>query len=173
MSVATYLPPGLRLATIGVRAAIESNSSIENGMPSSWAMARRCRTPFVEPPVAATDAAAFSIASRVMIWDGRTSSRTSCITSRPHSSAASPFVRLSAGMPFIPAGLIPRNSSAVDIVFAVNCPPHAPAPGQAADSTSCSSAPSILPAACAPTASNTSWIVMSRPRNVPGAIEPL
>ena len=101
----------------------------------------------VEPPVAATDAAAFSIASRVMICDGRTSSRTSCITRRPHSSAASPLPRLSAGIPFSPAGLMPRKSSAVAIVLAVNMPPQAPAPGHAADSTACSSAASIVPAA--------------------------
>ena len=173
MSVATNLPPGLRLATIGVRAAISSNSSIENGMSSSRAIASRCSTPFVDPPVAATDAAAFSIASRVTMCDGRTSSRSSRIASRPHSSAASPLPRLSAGIPFSPAGLMPRKSSAVDMVLAVNWPPQAPAPGHAADSTSCSSAASIVPAAYAPTASKTSWMVMSRPRNVPGAIEPL
>ena len=96
---------------------------------------------------AATDAAAFSIASRVMMCEGRTSSRTSCIASRPHSSAASPLPRLSAGIPFRPAGLMPRKSSAIDMVLAVNWPPQAPAPGHAADSTSCSSAASILPAA--------------------------
>ena len=36
------------------------------------------------------------------------------------------------GSPFRPGGEIPRNSRIVDIVFAVNCPPQAPAPGQAA-----------------------------------------
>ena len=45
---------------------------------------------------------------------------------------------------------MPRNSSAVAIVFAVNWPPHAPAAGQATDSSSCSSAALIFPAACAP-----------------------
>ncbi len=144
MSVATKSPPGFMLATMGVRPAIESNSSIENGMPSSEAMASRCSTPLVDPPVAATEATAFSIDSRVMMCDGRMSSRTSCITIRPHSSAASPLPRLSAGMPFRPAGLMPRNSSAVDMVLAVNWPPHAPAAGIALDSTSCSSAASIL-----------------------------
>ena len=44
-----------------------SKSSSSSGMPSSRAIASRCRTPFVEPPVAATAAIAFSIASRVMI----------------------------------------------------------------------------------------------------------
>ena len=35
---------------------------------------------------------------------------------------------------------MPRNSRIVDIVLAVNCPPQAPAPGQATDSSSCRSA---------------------------------
>ena len=147
MSVATNSPPGLRLATIGVRPAMRSKSSIENGMSSSRAIASRCSTPLVEPPVAATEAAAFSSASRVTICEGRTSSRTSCITSSPAFSAASPLPRLSAGMPFIPPGERPRNSSAVDIVLAVYWPPQAPAPGQAADSTACSSSASIRSAA--------------------------
>jgi len=78
-----------------------------------------------------------------------------------------------AGTSFRPAGLMPRNSSAIAIVFAVNCPPHAPAPGHATFSSSCTSALLIVPAAAAPTASKTSWIVTSRSRKRPGAIEPL
>ena len=39
------------------------------------------------------------------------------------------------GTPFSPAGLMPSRSSAMDIVLAVNCPPHAPAPGQATPSS--------------------------------------
>ena len=83
MSVATKRPPGFRLATTGVRAATASKSSSVYGIPSSRAIASRCSTPFVEPPLAATDAAALSSASRVMICDGRTSSRTSRIASLP------------------------------------------------------------------------------------------
>ena len=67
MSTAVKRPPGIRAATIGVRSAMRSKSSRSSGMPSSCAMARRCRTPLVEPPVAATDAMALSIAARVMI----------------------------------------------------------------------------------------------------------
>jgi hypothetical protein len=67
---------------------------------------------------------------------------------------------------------MPRNSQAVAMVFAVNWPPQAPAPGHAESSISHKSASDILPAACAPTASNTSWIVTSRPWNRPGAIDP-
>ena len=36
---------------------------MSSGIPNSWAIASRWRTPFVEPPVAATDAIAFSSAA--------------------------------------------------------------------------------------------------------------
>ena len=51
----------------------------------------------------------------------------------------------------------------VDIVLAVNWPPHAPAPGHAALSISYSSSRPILPARYAPIASNTETTVRSRP----------
>src|SRR6266852_3711709 len=141
--------------------------------PASRALASRCKTPFVDPPVAATEAIAFSRAARVTIWRGRTSLAISSMTSRPACSATSSLCGSSAGTSFAPGGLIPRNSIAVDIVFAVNWPPHAPAPGQALSSISRSSAAPILPAATAPTASKTSISVMSRPRWRPAAIVPL
>ena len=50
--------------------------------------------PFVEPPVATTAAAAFSSDSRVITCDGRTSSRTSSITSLPAARALSSFARV-------------------------------------------------------------------------------
>ncbi len=68
---------------------------------------------------------------------------------------------------------MPRNSSTIAIVFAVNIAPHAPAPGHAPFSSSCTSSLLIVPTAAAPTASKTSWIVTSLPRKRPGAIEPL
>ncbi len=92
---------------------------------------------------------------------------------RPLSYAAWCFAGSIAGTSLSPAGLMPRNSSAVAIVLAVNWPPHAPAPGQATPSSSCTSSLLMLPAAAAPTASKTSWMVTSRPRKRPGAIEPL
>jgi hypothetical protein len=103
-----------------VRAEIASKSSIVKSMSSSFAIATRWRTPFVEPPVAATDAAAFSSEALVTICDGRTSRRTRSTTILPLSSEAASLERSSAGMSFCPPGLIPRNSSAVAMVFAVN-----------------------------------------------------
>ena len=68
-----------------------------------------------------------------------------------------------AGTPFRPAGLMPRMSSAIDMVLAVNWPPQAPAPGQATLSSAWTSSALALPAACAPTTSKTSWMFTSRP----------
>jgi len=45
---------------------MRSKSSSSNGIPSSRAIASRWRTPFVEPPVAAIEAMAFSREARVM-----------------------------------------------------------------------------------------------------------
>ena len=63
-----------------------------------------------------------------------------------------------------PIGEMPSTSKAIAIVFAVNWPPHAPMPGEAASSSSLRSSSEILPAARAPMASKTSAIVTSWPR---------
>jgi len=115
---------------------------------------------------------AFSIAIRVRISAGRVLSRTSCIARRPAWAAASAFKGSFAGMPFRPAGLIPMSSIAIDMVLAVNCPPQAPAVGQAAFSTHLNSLASILPAVNAPTASKTSCTVSALPLWWPWSIEP-
>ena len=161
------------LATMGVRHAISSKSSMESSTPASRAIASRWSTAFVEPAVAATPAMAFSNASRVMMSRGVVPLRRRSIASLPAFRAASAFASKTAGTAFAPAGLMPRNSSAIAIVFAVNCPPHAPAPGQAWSSTAFSRASSMRPAPCAPTASNTSRMVMSLPSSLPGKMEPL
>ena len=165
-------PPGFRSTKIGVLDAIASKSSRTSGTPASRAIARRCRTAFVEPPVAATDVIAFSKAARVRIFDGVRPSARRCMTSRPAARATAAFAGSVAGTSFAPIGEIPRNVSAVAIVFAVNWPPHAPAPGQAPASTSHSPASESFPAECAPTASKTSWIVTSFPFTRPGSIDP-
>ena len=111
----------------------------------------------------ATPAIAFSSEALVMIWLGRRSRLSTSTTSRPASSATWPFLPSSAGTIDEPIGEMPSISNASAIVFAVNWPPHAPAPGEAALSISSSSLSSILPTACAPTASKTSWIVTRWP----------
>ncbi len=85
------------------------------------------------------------------------------MTSLPDSSAVSALWPSVAGTELKPLGEIPRTSNAMAIVLAVYWPPHAPAPGEAWSSISVSSASVIRPAIRAPTASNTSWMVMFRP----------
>ncbi len=124
-------------------------------------MASRCSTALVDPPVATTPAMAFSSAGRVMRSRGRTPRWSRSIASRPACSAAASLAGSVAGMLTLPIAAMPRNSHTIAIVLAVNCPPHAPAPGQALSSRSLSSTRLMRPAAWAPTASNTSWIVTS------------
>ena len=61
----------------------------------------------------------------------------------------------------------------LDIELAVNMPPQAPSPGHAARSMSSTSSRVIVPAAHAPTASNTVVISMFLPLCTPGNVEPL
>ena len=58
------------------------------------------------------------------------------MTSSPEVRAAASLAGSSAGMPLRPAGESPMNSSTMLIVFAVNWPPQAPAPGHATFSIS-------------------------------------
>ena len=117
----------------------------------------------VEPPLMATAAIAFSRPGLVMIALGRWPRRRTSITSSPISRATSSLRPSSAGTIEEPAGEIPSTSKAIAIVLAVNWPAHAPAPGEAASSSSCSSCSVMRPAAWAPTASKTCWIVTSWP----------
>ena len=78
----------------------------------------------------------------------------------------------SAGTIAAPIGEMPSTSSAIAIVLAVNWPPQAPEPGLATFSRSISSCSVMRPAAWAPIASKTSWIVTSSPLYLPGMIEP-
>ena len=97
--------------------------------------------------MAATAATAFSSASRVTMRRGRRSVRTSSIASSPARRAASAFSASIAGTPLARIGDTPSNSHTVAIVFAVNWPPQAPGPGQAASSRAPSCASVSRPAA--------------------------
>ncbi len=59
--------------------------------------------------------------------------------SSPMACAASAFLGSRAGISLNPIGDMPRAVMAPAIVFAVNCPPQAPEPGQALSSSSSSS----------------------------------
>ena len=70
-----------------------------NGIPNSRAMAMRCITALVDPPLAATEATALSMARRSTMSAGVTLSRTSCMIIFPACSAALPLPGSVAGMP--------------------------------------------------------------------------
>jgi hypothetical protein len=120
MSVATYLPHGFMSASTGVRSLIVLKSSRESDTPASRATASRCRTTFVEPPVATASAMPFSSALRVRIWRAPTPRFTSSTTSRPQWRATSGFSASVAGTDPLPMGEIPMASKTVAMVFAVN-----------------------------------------------------
>ena len=127
----------------------------------------------MEPPEAAIPAIALRSArrSRNARADGPPAIATA---RRPARAAASAFAsRSSAGISPSPGSVSPRQSIATAIVFAVNCPAHVPAPGQAARSIASSSARSSSPRRCAATASQTSRIVSSRSPRWPARCGPL
>ena len=62
------LPARFQIAQQRRLPLIRSKSSTVSGIPTSCAIARKCSTAFVDPPLAATLAIAFSIAFGVMIW---------------------------------------------------------------------------------------------------------
>ncbi len=107
-----------------------------------------------------------------MILLGLRSVFSSCRTSSPHLRPTSSFAECVAGTLLKPMGDMPSASMTIDMVLAVYCPPHAPAPGQATSSSSLRSESVMIPAAFAPTASKTSAKVTFLPRNVPGAMVP-
>ena len=85
------------------------------------------------------------------------------MTRAPVATATSAFCGSRAGTSLKLIGETPSISKAVAMVLAVNCPPQAPAPGQAWSSTSFSSLASMRPELKAPMASKASWMVMCRP----------
>ena len=104
-------PPGFRSASSGVRALIRSKSSMSSSTPTSCAMASRCSTALVDPPLAATPAMAFSIASRVMIWLGCDVAADEFHHHFAGLAQRRQLLRRStAGTPLKPMGEMPRNS---------------------------------------------------------------
>ncbi len=154
-----------------LRMIFMTSSSVKR-MPASLAIAGRCSAALVEPPVAPTTSAAFCSDLSVTMSRGRMRCSINDTTARPDSTAQRSRSSYGAGAPAEPGNASPIASETVAIVLAVNCPPQAPAEGQATHSSSCRSASDIFPAACCPTASNTSTTVTSRPLNLPGRIEP-
>jgi len=139
------LPDGFTLQRWGTRRAIASNSSSASGIPAWCAIARRCRTLFVDPPSAMSTAMAFSMASRVTIRRGVRFCRKHSMTSRPASRARAGRRGSTASIVAHPVGDIPSASRRQAMVLAVPIMEHEPGPGRAAFSISVSSTRLSLP----------------------------
>ena len=116
--------------------------------------------------------AAFRNAALVMICRGRNPAASAPTTATPVRRARSVRSADTAGGDASPGSVMPSASAHIDIVLAVYMPAQEPAPGQAARSIASRSASETSPAACPPTASNTSWMVSDRPSACPGRIVP-
>ena len=68
-------------------------------MPHSWAMAGRCNAALVDPPEAATTAAAFSSARRVTMSRGRMFCEINSITFSPAAMQKESRISYGAGAP--------------------------------------------------------------------------
>ena len=147
-------------------------SSSSSSTRASLAIASRCSTAFVEPPSAITTAIAFSNASFVMMSRARMFRSMRCITARPDSNAKSSRRRSTAAGDALPGRLMPIASPTDAIVLAVNIPAHEPSVGHARFSISPSSFSVSVPAAHAPTASNTLTMSSAWSLYRPGMIEP-
>ena len=171
-SGATKRPPGLRSPISGVMELIRSKSSMSSSTPASLATARRWRTTFVDPPVEVADAMAFSSDSLLMIALGFRSFSMRSMIRRPQCDG-----HLSL---FAVLGRHHRAAHRRD-AERLECHGHRvrgelAAAGSGAGRGDALELVQLLvvmsPAAWAPTASNTSWIVTSLPFSRPGAIEP-
>jgi hypothetical protein len=130
MSTAVNLPDGLRSASTGTPRLSRSKSSRTSGTPASWAMASRCSTALVEPPVAATDRIALANACGVSNVRGRRFAATTSSASAPMASAWSGRSCAVAGVELDPIGARPRELERRAMVLAVNWPPRTRAPGR-------------------------------------------
>jgi hypothetical protein len=90
---------GLRSHSTGVRWRMRSKSSIVHSTPAVWAMARKCSTALVEPPVAMITATAFSIAFLVTMSRGLMSFLMASISTLADSLAE--FIFSSCGLAMV------------------------------------------------------------------------
>lgn len=104
-------------------------SSMVRGTCAVPAMARKCSTPFVLPPSAIVKTKAFSKDSFVSSFRGVISCSIHILMYSAALAHSRILAGLVAGLEEEPGIERPMASIAVDIVFAVYIPPHAPAPG--------------------------------------------
>ena len=122
-------------------------------IPASFAIANKCKIPFVEPPTAFNIVIEFSNASNVTISSGFMPNSSNFVHAFPVSNTILFRLSSSAGGLALPGNDYPIASDIDAIVFAVNIPPHDPALGHATFSIFSNSSAEIFPASYDPTAS--------------------
>ena len=167
-----YFPLGFRSPITGVLSPIVWKSSIVSSTPTECAIAKRCKTAFVEPPRAVITVSAFSNAFLVMISRGFISRSNNTFIASPANSHSAFFSGLSAGLDELYGRLIPKASIADAIVLAVYIPPHAPAPGQEFLTTPLKSSSEIELLNFCPSASKAETIFNFSPFHSPEWIVP-
>ncbi|KAH3659803.1 hypothetical protein OGATHE_005848 [Ogataea polymorpha] len=130
-SAITYFPEGLKSPSNGVFSEMAWKSSIVRSTLAELAMASRCKTALVDPPVAITYAMAFSNAGLVMMSRGVNPERSKVFIDSPMLSHSIIFSFDTAGAEDEPGRDIPITSAAEAMVLAVYIPPQDPGPGQA------------------------------------------
>ncbi len=130
-----------------MRLPMRVKSASVSSTRASCAIASRCSTAFVEPPSAMTVVIAFSKASLLRMSDGLMPRLMQRHDGLAGAAAVVGLALDTASCAELFARLRPRASIADAIVLAVYMPAQEPGPGIAVDSTSLSSASSILPAA--------------------------
>ncbi len=121
-------------------------------------MASRCRTTFVEPPIACRPRTAFANAASVSSCDGRTSSRTIATMRSPVATAAAARAGSEAGIAAVPGSISPSSSVTIAMLEAVPIVLHAPRPHARQASKAAQSASLIAP---------VRWLSQARHRSVP------
>ena len=115
-------------------------------MPARPAMAVKCSTALVEPPIAISTRSAFSTDRGVTIRSGVRPLRASRIAARPVASAARSRSAWTAGIAALPGRIMPRASAIEAIVLAVPITAQVPAVVARLPSISRISSVSISPA---------------------------
>ena len=133
-------------AMYGVSREIRSKSSSDRSTPQRPAMASRCTTALVDPPMAMSARIAFSKASRVRILSGVRSSCTISTARRPLASASWYRLESTAGMAAPPGSVMPSASAIEAIVEAVPMTVQCPALLEMQPSTSAHCSSPIFPA---------------------------
>ena len=139
----TKRPDGLRSQISGVLSLMSCHSSMVSSMSKARAMASRCSTALVLPPVTMISRMALSIDCLVTMSRGLRSSSSSRTAASPAATHSWCFSASSAGVHELYGRLRPMHSIALLMVLAVYMPPHAPAPGHD-DSTICWRCSSVM-----------------------------